>query len=114
MSGERVAFLPFLPGNSFSDRTVRHKYYNFLFIHTQKTKFHRSQTLDFKNGYSLRFRPIIGIGGEPIHHNQLTEADLDELSNLHPTLTYGNSAQQPAPVEFVPAHAAFDKKVIEK
>ena len=42
--------------------------------------------------------------------NQLTEADLDELATLRPTLTYGN-ASKPAPVEFVPAHVAFDKKV---
>ena len=42
--------------------------------------------------------------------NQLNEADLDELANTRPTLTYGNPTQ-PAPVEFVPAHVAFDKKV---
>ena len=42
--------------------------------------------------------------------NQLNEADLDELSNTRPTLTYGNPTA-PAPVEFVPAHVAFDKKV---
>ena len=29
---------------------------------------------------------------------------------MRPTLTYGN-ASRPAPVEFVPAHVAFDKKV---
>ena len=42
--------------------------------------------------------------------NQLNEADLDELANTRPTLTYGNPTK-PAPVEFVPAHVAFDKKV---
>ena len=41
---------------------------------------------------------------------QLTEAELDELANTRPTLTYGNPTR-PAPVEFVPAHVAFDKKV---
>lgn len=43
--------------------------------------------------------------------NQLNEADLDELANTRPTLTYGNPSE-PAPVEFVPAHVAFDKKVM--
>ena len=42
--------------------------------------------------------------------NQLTEAELDELANTRPTLTYGNPTK-PAPVEFIPAHVAFDKKV---
>lgn len=53
---------------------------------------------------------MVGIGGQPLQVNQLTEADLDELATLRPTLTYGN-ASKPAPVEFVPAHVAFDKKV---
>jgi hypothetical protein len=43
--------------------------------------------------------------------NQLSEADLDELSNTQPTLTYGNTTRGP-PVEFIPAHVAFDKKVL--
>ena len=43
-------------------------------------------------------------------HMQLSEADLDELASTQPSLTYGN-ASKPAPVEFVPAHVAFDKKV---
>lgn len=53
---------------------------------------------------------MVGIGGQPLQVNQLSEADLDELATLRPTLTYGN-ASKPAPVEFVPAHVAFDKKV---
>lgn len=52
----------------------------------------------------------IGLGGKPLQYNQLSEADLDELAKTKPTLTYG-SASKPAPVEFVPAHVAFDKKV---
>ena len=45
-----------------------------------------------------------------MQYNQLTEADLDELAKTKPTLTYG-SGPKPAPVEFIPAHVAFDKKV---
>ena len=56
---------------------------------------------------------IMAVGGEPLQFNQLTEAELDELASARPTLTYGN-ATKPAPVEFVPAHVAFDKKVRSK
>ena len=69
-----------------------------------------SQSLSYKNGYPLPSRPQYSVGGEPLPFNQLNEADLDELSNTTPTLTYGNPTK-PAPVEFVPAHVAFDKKV---
>lgn len=69
-----------------------------------------SQSLGFKNGYALPSRPRHGVGGEPLQVNQLTEDALDELANTQPTLTYGNSSKA-APVEFVPAHVAFDKKV---
>ena len=69
-----------------------------------------SQTLGYKKGYALSSRPTRGVGGDPLHVNQLTDDALDELANTQPTLTYGNSAK-PAPVEFVPAHVAFDKKV---
>lgn len=89
--------LPFLPGNSFSDPT--------------KTRFHVSQTLGYNNGYSIPLRPKVGVGGETLPINQLSEAELDELANTRPTLTYGNPTK-PAPVEFVPAHVAFDKKVL--
>ena len=76
----------------------------------QKTRYHLSQTLDYKNGHALPSRPRYAVGGETLHINQLTEDALDELSNTQPTLTYGTSSK-PAPVEFVPAHVAFDKKV---
>lgn len=79
----------------------------------QRTKYHRSHTLAYKNGYSVPSRPTVGIGGTRIPYNQLSEADLDELSNMHPSLTYGNSSTRAVPmVEFVPAHVSFDKKVI--
>ena len=55
-------------------------------------------------------RPTVGIGGDHLHYNQLSQADLDELANKAPILTYGPPKQAP-PAEFVPAHVAFDKKV---
>lgn len=63
------------------------------------------------NGYSVPTAPIIGIGGDPIPVNKLTQEDLDELANLKPSLTYGQKVQAP-PEDFVPAHVAFDKKVL--
>ena len=81
-----------------------------MFVHVQKTRFHVAQSLAYKNGYPLPLRPQFDVGGNPLPASQLDEADLDELSNTRPTLTYGNSTK-PAPVEFVPAHVAFDKKV---
>ncbi|XP_077990031.1 EF-hand domain-containing protein 1-like [Glandiceps talaboti] len=90
--------LPFLPGNTFNDPT--------------KSKYHLAHSLDYKNGYSLPRRPEIGIGGEPLPVNQLTESELDDLANMRPTLTYGQAKQAP-PEDFIPAHVAFDKKVLK-
>ncbi|XP_052097106.1 EF-hand domain-containing protein 1-like [Mytilus californianus] len=89
--------LPFLPGNNFRDPT--------------KWKYHRSHTLNYKNGYSIPGRPEVGIGGEPIVYNQLSEQELDDLANYSPTLTYGQAKQAP-PEDFVPGHVAWDKKVL--
>ncbi|KAK3704391.1 hypothetical protein QZH41_008280 [Actinostola sp. cb2023] len=89
--------LPLLPGNNFTDPT--------------KTKFHRPQTLGWRNGYSIPVAPSSGIGGDPIPVNKLTQEELDELANLKPSLTYGQKVQAP-PEDFVPAHVAFDKKVL--
>lgn len=80
-------------------------------IFFQKTKFHRPQTLGWMNGYSVPTAPIIGIGGDPIPVNKLTQEEVDELANLKPSLTYGQKVQAP-PEDFVPAHVAFDKKVL--
>ncbi|XP_072175362.1 EF-hand domain-containing protein 1-like [Diadema setosum] len=90
--------LPFLPGNTFTDPTKR--------------KYHRSQSLGYKNGYALPARPEVGIGGEPLEVNQLSLSELDELNNKRPTLTYGQAKQAP-PEDFIPAHVAFDKKVLK-
>lgn len=90
--------LPFLPGNTFEDPTRR--------------KFHVSQSLGYKNGYALAGRPEVGIGGAPLKVNQLTEEEINELNNKRPTLTYGQAKQAP-PEDFIPAHVAFDKKVLK-
>lgn len=90
--------LPNLPGNTFCDPT--------------KANYHRSQSLGFKNGYSIPIRPTVGIGGVPIPHNQLNEQELDELANFKPTLTYGQAKQAP-PEDYIPAHVAWDKKVLK-
>uniref|UniRef100_A0A8C6ZA20 EF-hand domain containing 1 n=1 Tax=Nothoprocta perdicaria TaxID=30464 RepID=A0A8C6ZA20_NOTPE len=87
---------PFLPGSALRDAT--------------KTSFHRSQTLDYRNGCAFFRLPTVGIGGEQLHVNQLSEAELDELSSIRPTLTYGQAKRAP-PSDFIPAYVAFDKKV---
>lgn len=80
--------LPFLPGNNFKDPT--------------KTRYHRSQTLGYKNGYTVPVMPPM---------NPLTEDNLDALANFKPLLTYGQAVQAP-PEDFIPAHVGFDKKVL--
>ncbi|XP_060686673.1 EF-hand domain-containing protein 1 [Hemiscyllium ocellatum] len=98
MSCYPVRGLPLLPGNTFLDPT--------------KSNFHRSQTFTYKNGIALPLVPKVGIGGEPIHVNQLSLSDVDELANKKPTLTYGQAKQAP-PADFIPGHVAFDKKVLK-
>ncbi|NXG66683.1 EFHC1 protein, partial [Hemiprocne comata] len=78
----------------------------------QKTSFHRSQTLGYKNGFAFFRLPTVGIGGERLYVNQLSQAELDELSNQRPLLTYGLAKQAP-PSDFIPAHVAFDKKILK-
>uniref|UniRef100_A0A2I3GFL0 EF-hand domain-containing protein 1 n=1 Tax=Nomascus leucogenys TaxID=61853 RepID=A0A2I3GFL0_NOMLE len=96
MVSNPVHGLPFLPGTSFKDST--------------KTAFHRSQTLGYRNGYAIVRRPTVGIGGDRLQFNQLSQTELDELASKAPVLTYGQPKQAP-PADFVPAHVAFDKKV---
>ncbi|XP_044274934.1 EF-hand domain-containing protein 1 [Varanus komodoensis] len=98
MASQPVQGLPLLPGSSFRDPT--------------KTAFHRSQTLGYKNGFAFKRLPTVGIGGNRLYLNQLSQAELDELSNKRPTLTYGQPKQAP-PADFIPAHVAFDKKVLK-
>lgn len=56
-------------------------------------------------------KPLVGIGGIPLVYEQLTEAELDALANYKPSLTYGQAKQAP-PEDFLPAHVAWDKKVL--
>ncbi|XP_075056583.1 EF-hand domain-containing protein 1 isoform X2 [Mixophyes fleayi] len=77
-----------------------------------KSAYHRSQTLTYRNGFSRPVLPTVGIGGDPITVNQLSQAELDELANKRPTLIYGQVKQVP-PSTFIPSHVAFDKKVLK-
>ncbi|NXY81669.1 EFHC1 protein, partial [Alcedo cyanopectus] len=78
----------------------------------QKTSFHRSQTLGYKNGFAVSRMPVVGIGRERLYENQLSEAELEDLSLQKPVLTYG-PAKQPPPSAFLPAHVALDKKILK-
>ncbi|KAM4771458.1 EF-hand domain-containing protein 1 [Rhinophrynus dorsalis] len=97
MASHPVHGLPLLPGNTYRDPT--------------KSAYHRSQTLTYRNGYSRPLLPTVGIGRDPITVNQLSQAELDELANKRPTLTYGQAKQAP-PSDFIPTFVAFDKKVL--
>ncbi|XP_063771180.1 EF-hand domain-containing protein 1 [Pseudophryne corroboree] len=98
MSSHPVHGLPFLPGNTYRDPT--------------KSAFHRTQTLTYRNGFTRPVLPTVGSGRDPITVNQLSQAELDELANKRPTLTYGQAKQAP-PSTFIPSHVAFDKKVLK-
>ncbi|XP_066451391.1 EF-hand domain-containing protein 1 [Eleutherodactylus coqui] len=97
MASHPVHGLPFLPGNTYRDPT--------------KSAFQRSQTLTYCKGFSRPLLPTVGIGRDPITVNQLSQAELDELANKRPTLTYGQVRQAP-PSSFIPVYVAFDKKVL--
>ncbi|XP_019909313.2 EF-hand domain-containing protein 1 isoform X2 [Esox lucius] len=88
--------LPFLPGNTFRDVT---------------SAFHRPQTLSYKNGFALPHRPKVGIGQTPLISSELTQNEMNQLAGQTSALTYGTAKRIPALV-FVPAHVAFDKKVL--
>jgi len=98
MANTHPDHLPFLPGNSFKDPT--------------KQRFHVTHTLNYQNGYMQPKVPRVGFGGEQLYYNQISEDELNELANKMPTLTYGQVRQAP-PERFIPAHVAFDKKVLK-
>ena len=83
-----MAALPFLPGNTFTDPT--------------KASHHKTQTLGYKNGYSI---PTI------TNANSLSDENLELLVQSNPSLTYGKTTQAPLE-QFVPPIVAFDKKVL--
>ncbi|KAM3603090.1 uncharacterized protein V6R79_016425 [Siganus canaliculatus] len=89
--------LPFLPGYTFPDLT--------------KSAFHRSQTLDYKNGYAFPRRPSVGIGQDPLLSEQLLQQDIDKMYFETSDLTYGTHDQSLDEC-FVPAHVALNKKVL--
>lgn len=86
------------------------QYFDSWISFQQKTSFHRSQTLDFKNGYAFFRLPREGIGGEALFANQLSQNELDDLCTKGTSLTYGQ-VKRPAPSPFTPAFVAYDKKV---
>ncbi|XP_055042207.2 EF-hand domain-containing protein 1 isoform X1 [Misgurnus anguillicaudatus] len=90
--------LPFLPGNTFRDLT--------------KSAFHRAQTLDYKNGYAVPRRPIGGIGQEPLVSLNISHSEQNQLISDITNLTYGADTTRHPPLNFIPAHAAYDKKVL--
>ena len=77
----------------------------------QKSKFHKPQTLSFRNGYTVTPPPKVGIGGEPVKNTLLEDpVDLSQLSIAKPEMIYGQDKQAPEE-DYIPAHVAFDKKV---
>ncbi|KAG7331818.1 hypothetical protein KOW79_005787 [Hemibagrus wyckioides] len=97
MSVNTTRELPFLPGNTFRDTT--------------RSAFHRAQTLSYKNGYALPVRPRAGIGQQPLSSENLLHHELNQLSIQTPITSYDTSTRTP-PLDFIPAHAAYDKKVL--
>ncbi|XP_062267538.1 EF-hand domain-containing protein 1 [Platichthys flesus] len=89
--------LPFLPGYTFRDVT--------------KSAFHRSQTLNYKNGFPLPRRPTVGIGQDPLLSEQLTQQEVNQLTFQIPDVRFESLYKIP-PQDFVPAHVALDKKVL--
>lgn len=85
--------------------------YNVFAESFQQTRFHVSHSLEYKNGYAIRRRPVVTVGGMPLPFNNLSERELEALANFKPTLTYGQVKQAP-PEDFIPAQVAWDKKVM--
>ncbi|XP_007546693.2 EF-hand domain-containing protein 1 [Poecilia formosa] len=94
MSTEWNNGLPFIPGYTFRDLA--------------KTAFHRSQTLGYKNGFALSYRPSVVIGKEVLAAEPLTHHEIDKLCFETPYTVY----DKPEYEEFIPAHVALDKKVL--
>ncbi|XP_076872658.1 EF-hand domain-containing protein 1 [Brachyhypopomus gauderio] len=97
MSVNTAHGLPFLPGNTFRDIT--------------RSAFHRSQTLGYKNGYALPRRPTVGIGQQALLSEHLIQSEINQLLTQTPILGYGTATDRP-PLDFIPAHVAYDKKVL--
>ncbi|ESO02389.1 hypothetical protein HELRODRAFT_65269 [Helobdella robusta] len=90
--------LPLLPGYNFNDPT--------------KNRYHRCQTLGYRNGFAIPKQPRFKIGGETLlDYNVLNESELDLLMNYNPVLTYGQAKECP-PSAFQPSFVELDKKVL--
>ncbi|KAL2082609.1 hypothetical protein ACEWY4_022427 [Coilia grayii] len=76
-----------------------------------KSAFHKPQTLTYKNGYGLPERPKVGIGHEPLLSKQLSLNEAKQVPNETPLLSYGSPAKS-RPLDFIPAHVVYDKKVL--
>lgn len=77
----------------------------------QKSSFHRAQTLGYKNGYAVPRRPSAGVGQDPLLSANISQSERNQLISDIPNLTYGTDSQRHPPLNFIPAHAAYDKKV---
>ncbi|MCI4395685.1 hypothetical protein PGIGA_G00194930 [Pangasianodon gigas] len=97
MSVNTARELPFLPGNTFRDTT--------------KSAFHRAQTLSYKNGYALPIRPKVGIGQQPLTSEHLLHNEMNQLS-IQTSITSRDTSTHAPPSDFIPAHVAYDKKVL--
>lgn len=95
----------------YADIILLYIYPFFLYVVIQKSGFHRAQTLDFKNGYALPRRPAVGIGQEPLLSVNISHSERNQLINDIPNLTYGTDTHRNPPLQHIPAHAAYDKKV---
>lgn len=80
------------------------------FIPTQKSAFHRAQTLSYKNGYALPIRPTVGIGRQPLSSENLLQDHMNQLS-IQTAVISDETFTRTRPSDFVPAHVAYDKKV---
>lgn len=77
----------------------------------QKSAFHRAQTLEFKNGHALPRRPAAGTGQDPLLSVNISHSERNQLIRDIPNLTYSTDTHRAPPLDFIPAHAANDKKV---
>lgn len=96
MSSERNDELPFLPGNGFRDYS--------------KKKFHVSNTLNYKNGYPLPNKPKYTIGGSKLPEPPAMQVDYQYELGCDKNREHKSSQEKST---FVPAHLAFDKKVLK-
>eukprot|EP01137_Pigoraptor_chileana_P027140 Opistho-2@685 len=93
-----MSSLPLVPGYTFHD--------------PMKAKYHRPQTLDYKNGYAVKGVPSVGIGGERLPEVHRSEESLErDLQATGVMLTYGPS-KKVKDSTYIPAHVALDKKTL--